>query len=145
MFKIMTLPFDRIHKGFDDELLNKWLSNKKLKSYQAEFFQDGEEKYWTILMEYDPLLKKSSEKHEEGLDEPQKIFLGQLKVWRKERAEKDGVPVYIVGTNKEMADIVKTAPRSVEQLKNIKGFGKGKISKYGTEIIEMVTSFYEKS
>lgn len=56
MFKIMTIPFDRIQKGFDDEILNKFLLNKKLKSYRAAFFQDRDEKYWTLLVEYDPVL-----------------------------------------------------------------------------------------
>ena len=42
-------------------------------------------------------------------------------------------------------DIVRVAPGSLEALKNIKGFGKRKISKYGKEIIEIVKAFYEKS
>jgi len=145
MFKIITLPFDRTHKGFDDEFLNKWLLNKKLKSYKAEFFQDGEEKYWTILIEYDPVLKESSKNQEEGLDEPQIILLKRFKAWRKERADKEGVPVYIVGTNKEFTDIVKEAPKSMEALKNIKGFGKSKISKYGKDIINIIEAFYDKT
>ncbi len=63
--------------------------------------------------------------------------------WRKERADKDGVPVFVIGSNKEFSDLVINRPTSLEALKNIKGFGSGKISKYGREIIEMIKVFYE--
>jgi len=145
MFRIITIPFDRGQKGFDDENLSKFILNKEVKSYKTAFFEDGGEKYWTLLLEYEPVLKKSREKEEEHLDEVKKALLNRLKAWRKEKAEKDGVPVYIIGTNKEFVDIVKETPRTLEALKNIKGFGQGKVSKYGNDIVEIVKAFYEKS
>jgi superfamily II DNA helicase RecQ len=72
-------------------------------------------------------------------------LLERFRAWRKERAEKDGVPVYIIGTNKELVNIVKTVPASLEALKGIKGFGKAKIQKYGKEIIEIINIFYSKT
>jgi len=145
MFRFITIPFDRGQKGFDDENLSKFILNKEVKSYKTAFFEDGGEKYWTLLLEYEPVLKKSREKEEEHLDEVKKALLNRLKAWRKEKAEKDGVPVYIIGTNKEFVDIVKETPRTLEALKNIKGFGQGKVSKYGNDIVEIVKAFYEKS
>ena len=62
MFRIITIPFDRIQKGFDDGSLNKFLLNKKVKSYRAEFFEDGGDKYWTLMVEYDPVLQKGSKR-----------------------------------------------------------------------------------
>ena len=145
MFKILTIPFDRVKKGFDEEFLSRFTSNKQVKSYQAEFFQDGENAYWTVFLEYDPLLEKAPERSMEGLDEPQRMLLERIMAWRKDRAAQDGVPVYIIGTNHEMVDIVKARPISVEALKAVKGFGKGKIGKYGEEIIGMIRSFYDKT
>ena len=129
MFKIIAIPFDRIKKAFDEELLNRFTLNKQVKSHRAEFFQDGEDAYWTVFLEYDPLLEKPPERSVEGLDEPQRMLLERIRVWRKERAAKDGVPIYIVGTNQEMVDVVKTRPASLEALKAVKGFGKGKIDR----------------
>ncbi|MDP2863798.1 MAG: hypothetical protein Q8N95_13495 [Desulfobacterales bacterium] len=37
MFKIITVPFDRATKGFDDELLCRFVLNKNILSYQALF------------------------------------------------------------------------------------------------------------
>jgi superfamily II DNA helicase RecQ len=145
MFKIITIPFERIKKGFDEELLNRLTLNKQVKSYRCEFFKDSEEAYWTVFLEYDPLLEKTPEQNLEGLDEPQKMLLDRIKAWRKERAAKDGIPVYIIGTNREMVDIVKARPVSLEALKAVKGFGKGKIDRYGEEIIGIIRGFYDKT
>lgn len=106
MFKIITIPFDRNKKGFDEEALTKFILNKQVISHHVQFFEDGTDKYWSVFLEYDPVLEKAPEKEAEGLDEPQTILLERLRAWRKERAEKDGVPVYIIGTNKELVNIV---------------------------------------
>ena len=145
MFKILTIPFDRGTKTFDEEILDKFFLNKAVKSYRPAFFQDGSDSYWTLLVEYDPLIGTSGERETKGLDPEQRMLLERLKAWRKERAEKDGVPVYIVGTNKQLIDMVKNTPRTIEALKAIKGFGKGKTDKYGKEITDLITAFFEKS
>jgi hypothetical protein len=43
MFKIITIPFDRLKKGFDEEILNGFVINKHILSYRSEFFLDGED------------------------------------------------------------------------------------------------------
>jgi superfamily II DNA helicase RecQ len=127
MFKIITIPFNRSQKGFNEEVLSKFILNNQVKFHRAEFFQDGEDAHWTVFLEYDPLVEKASEREIDGLDEPQRMLLERLKAWRKEKGEKDGVPVYIVCTNRELADIAVQAPRTLEALKAVKGFGKGKM------------------
>jgi len=144
MFKIITIPFDRQKKGFDEEILNRFVINKRITSYRSEFFQDPDDAFWTVFLEYDPLLEKTGDKETLSLNEPQKLLCERLKAWRKETAEKNGVPVFIVATNRELVDVTRQAPVSLEALKQIKGFGKGKIEKYGKEIIAMVSAFYSE-
>jgi len=57
MFKILTIPFEIKIQSFDDELLNRIILNKQLKSHSAKFFQIGEDVFWTVLLEYDPLIR----------------------------------------------------------------------------------------
>jgi len=71
MFRIITVPFDRTKKGFDEELLSQFILNKCIKNFRAEFFQDGDDKYWTIFLEYDPVLEKTADKALQVLNEPQ--------------------------------------------------------------------------
>jgi len=145
MFKIITIPYDRTAKGFDDELLTKFLLNKQVKSHQAEFFMDHGDPFWTVFIEYETILEKHSAPPPVPLTKEQQTLFDRLKTWRKERADTDGVPVYVLATNKELSAIVTAAPKSQEALKSIRGFGLGKISKYGQDIIDLVTTFYEKS
>jgi superfamily II DNA helicase RecQ len=145
MFEILTIPFNPNQKGFDADPLNRFVINKHIKNYRAEFFAADGSPYWTVFMEYDPVLPPATETETSGLDEPQQILLERLRAWRKERAEKDGVPVYILATNRELREIVVQAPRTLEALKSVKGFGKGKTGKYGADIIELTRAFYEKT
>ncbi|MBU2552403.1 MAG: HRDC domain-containing protein [Proteobacteria bacterium] len=145
MFKVITIPFDRSKGGFDEEVLNRFVLNKHVKSHRAEFFQDAQGSYWTVFLEYDPALEKPSARETEGLDDSQKLLLERLRAWRKERADRDGIPVYIIATNKELAGLVREAPATLEALKEVKGFGKGKVSKYGQDLIGLIRAFFEKT
>jgi superfamily II DNA helicase RecQ len=145
MFRIITIPFDRKTECFDDSLLNQWTLNKQVKNCRAEFFKDGEEAYWTVFIEYDPVLENVPVEKTDGLDGPQKVLFDRLREWRRERGEKDGVPVYIIGTNRELRDIILQKPKSLEALRTVKGFGKQKVSRYGEEIVAIIKAFYEGS
>ncbi|MFH1135463.1 MAG: HRDC domain-containing protein [Pseudomonadota bacterium] len=145
MFKIITIPFDWSREFFDEDLVNRFILNKHVKRYEIMFFQKGEGRYWSVFLEYDPVVGKTPEKETEGLDEPQRVLLERLKAWRKERAEQDGVPVYIIGNNREMVQVALNSPRTLEALGVIKGFGKSKVEKYGREIIGLIKAFHEKT
>ncbi len=54
MFRIITLPFNRNSRGFDEDLLNHAVMNKQVKSWRAELFQDSGDTFWTVFVEYDP-------------------------------------------------------------------------------------------
>ena len=131
MFKIITMPFDRNQAVFNDEALTRFVLNKHVKAWQAYFFEDGGDKYWTVFVDYDPLVEPGPPRDGDGLSGAQKVLFDRLKAWRKQQAEKDGIPVYLIGTNREFTDIAKAAPQSLEQLRDIKGFGKAKTGKYG--------------
>ncbi|MBN1625682.1 MAG: RNA-directed DNA polymerase, partial [Deltaproteobacteria bacterium] len=51
MFKIITIPFDRKNRLFDEEVLERFALNKKINAYRAEFFELGDEKYWTVFLD----------------------------------------------------------------------------------------------
>jgi len=70
MFKIITIPFDRNTKSFDEDLLNRLVVNKQVTACRAELFHDGSDTYWTVFLDYDPLVDRPEEKETLGLDEP---------------------------------------------------------------------------
>lgn len=144
MFRILTIPFDRAKGFFDDSLLNEYLLNKRVKTWGARFFQLDGEAYWTVFIDADPVLPPPGKRAEEGLSEPERLFLQRLREWRKERAEKDGTPPFIIATNTELLAVIRKTPVTLEQLRSVRGFGQGKVSRYGEEIVSLVKTFHEK-
>lgn len=139
--KIFTIPFNSEKHAFEDKDMQDFLLNKKVHSLKCGFFQQKQETYWSVLAEYDAVFEKSPAP---VFSEPERILYEKLQAWRKERAEKDGVPVFLVATNSEFTQIVHRAPKTIDGLRTIKGFGKKKAEKYGKDLLALIQAFYER-
>lgn len=59
---------------------------------------------------------------------------------RKEIAEREGIPVYTIFTNQQLADMVTARVSTSTEIGKIKGVGKSRIEKYAAEFLaEMQT------
>ncbi|MDN3514069.1 MAG: HRDC domain-containing protein [Candidatus Brocadia sp.] len=141
--RIITLPFDDNLEGFDDEVVAKFCINKKVHNIHAEFFTNNNKKYWSVAIQYETVLNDSERLTE--FNESQKAFYQKLREWRRKSAEKEGFPVYLICRNVHLEEIVRNKPKSLEELKQIKGFGKSKLQKFGKDIIHLVKLFYENT
>jgi superfamily II DNA helicase RecQ len=144
MFKILTIPYDPATRLFNEEILTNFCLNKQIKNYKAEFFMRDGSPGWTVFLEYEPVLESGDNAETSGMNEAERLLFERLRQWRREQAEKEGVPTYIVATNREIKDIIKHTPRSLEALKAIRGFGKKKIEKYGAAVTGLIKAFYDK-
>lgn len=142
--RIFTIPFDPVNQIFSDEELRKFLLNKHVKRMQTEFFKMDQNAYWTVFIEYDPVLEPHTPGEAIHLDQHQKMLYQRLKQWRNETAEKNGHPPFFIGSNALLMDIAEKAPVTTEALREIKGFGAKKTEKYGKAIIGVIRAFYEK-
>ncbi len=61
-----------------------------------------------------------------------------LKAWRRQRAQADGVPAYVVMHDSTLAEIAAKAPRSLFELGRVKGMGPTKLERYGDEILAVL-------
>jgi len=143
-YKIITIPFDSNKEMFWDEELNKFTHNKRIKSQKVEFFKQNEKAYWSIFVEYEYLDDEKPIKEAENLTDAEKGLFNVLKDWRRKTAEGKGFPVYIICTNSQIEKMVKTQPKTLEDLKKINGFGEKKIKEYGKEIIEFIINYYKE-
>ena len=141
--RIFTLPFDPVLEGFPDDQIAEFCLNKRVHRLDAQFFVQEGRAYWSVAIHYDPLVGKQDNKRVE-LDEVQKLLYDRLREWRKEQAHKDGIPVYLIATNLQLLDMVRRKTKSVESLKEIKGFGKGKIERYGMLLATKIKVFFEE-
>ena len=161
MLKIVTLPFDDKVKEFEQEKLERVLGNVQILKYQAELVKMEGKYYWTAFVECEKADKfdKNSEKdnftqdvkefkeanknYMEYLTEDEMELYKILKEWRAGEAQLLGYPPYIIASNQLLSDIVKTNPKSIEELSQLKGMGKRKVRDYGEEILLILENFYD--
>jgi ATP-dependent DNA helicase UvrD/PcrA len=58
-----------------------------------------------------------------------------LRRWRRERAEGDGVPAYVVFHDATLAEIAARRPTSLADLRGISGIGPAKLDRYGEDVL----------
>ncbi|MCR8644861.1 HRDC domain-containing protein [Paenibacillus sp. N1-5-1-14] len=74
-------------------------------------------------------------------------LLEKLRKWRRESAAKEGKAPYLLATNRMLEMVATFVPHTAEELKQIPGFGLGKVNQYGeslfaiTQAAERVTHF----
>jgi ribonuclease D len=64
----------------------------------------------------------------------------ELRIWRGRVAKRDGLPPYVVLTNREIAEIAGHRPVSLAALQDIEGFGEAKSKRWGEEILAALAS-----
>ena len=141
-YAIITIPFNSLQHCFYPDELNSFCLNKKVLMKKVEFFKEGETYYWSVFLEYELVLEQGSLDETKGLTQACQLCFKRLKDWRKEKAEKEGIPPYVIATNKQLIEIIKKEIKTIEGLKQIHGFGKKKLEKYGEEITAMMKEFF---
>jgi superfamily II DNA helicase RecQ len=64
----------------------------------------------------------------------------RLRTWRRDRAQADGVPAYVVFHDATLAAIAEERPTSRAALAAITGVGPAKLERYADEILRVVTT-----
>ena len=101
---IFTLPFDDVSEGFPDELIQQFCLNKKVHQIQPHFFIKEGKPFWSVAIQYETVVKDKDKIR--TLSEADQLLFNRLKAWRKDRANKEGIPVYLVATNAQFLKII---------------------------------------
>jgi hypothetical protein len=73
-----------------------------------------------------------------GLNESERALFNHLREWRSQLAQKEGLPPYVILTNKQVVAIIRGRPDSPTALGHIEGVGPGKLKNYGSAILELL-------
>lgn len=65
----------------------------------------------------------------------------RLRKFRREMAERKGVPAYVIFTDMTLRNIAMARPKNMFELMNVHGIGMDKAEKYGTAIINIVKGY----
>jgi DNA helicase-2/ATP-dependent DNA helicase PcrA len=67
------------------------------------------------------------------------VLVDALKAWRRQRAQADSVPAYIVLSDTHLAGIATQAPQTLDDLARCPGIGPTKLERYGDEILAVIS------
>ena len=142
-------------KKLNDESTNPAMSDKQMKEL-AEFFLENSvpnEMDYTAkyrLADSDGVvLEKKNKIMQEAVSEEEKSqndisvieelpVYKALKAYRYEQSRMENVKAYYIFNNAQLEEIILKKPKSIEELKNIKGFGDVKCMKYGNDIVKIL-------
>ena len=88
-----------------------------------------------------PAKKQTVSYTESDISHPE--LFQQLKTWRLNQAKEKGVPAFLILHQKVLIQIVVTLPRSIDELKTIKGVGPKTLESYGRDIAGKVLAYCE--
>jgi superfamily II DNA helicase RecQ len=143
--KLFVLPIKNL--GAAEAEMNAFLRGHRVLAVKKEFVADGENSFWTFCVEYldgvgaGALLPGGRPKidYKEVLKPEEFEVFSRLRDWRKSVAEKEGVPVYTVLTNEQLAQMVQKQVKSKAGLKEIEGVGDARVEKYGDALVQLLT------
>jgi len=148
-FEKMAYSFFRIpcgpESGAADEL-NLFLRSHSILAVHREWVENGDASFWAFCVQFQdaamPFAKSSRVgpkiDYKEILTEAQFTLYVKLRDKRKQIAERDGLPVFAVFTNEQLAAMATGPARTAADLKSIPGIGEGRVEKFGTEILAAI-------
>ena len=132
------------------EELNSFLRSHRVLNLHREFVAQGDNSFWALAVEYmegthsavDSQKRSGRERidYKETLSPGDFALFAKLREWRKTAAEKEGVPVYAVFTNGQLASVASKRPSSMAQLREVEGIGEARAGKYGAAVLSLLAS-----
>ena len=134
--------------GLQEEL-NRFLRSHRVLSVHREFVGQGDNSFWALAVEWMEGAagvtaagssggRKARVDYKEVLSPADFAVFARLREWRKATAEAEGIPVYAVLTNEQLAAVATSRPATAAQVQEIEGIGEAKAGKYAIGVLEVV-------
>ncbi len=142
--KTFTFRFSEVMDGFDDKSLQEFIADKEVIEFSEHFFIHENTPYLAVILSYRLLAaeeKRRLDRRQDPrseLDDREKKAYDALRAWRSVRARQDGIPAYMIATNKQFARMVKLGATDRAALTRVPGIGEAKIANYGEEILQVI-------
>ena len=140
-YKIFSIPVT--DDGSAIEEMNRFLRSHKVLETEQQLISTKNGAQWHFCIKYlanaqpDNKSQGSSKiDYKEVLDEKAFAVFSILREIRKKIAEKEGMPVYAIFTNEELAGIAVLEEILPETIKSVKGIGDKKAERFGKRLVE---------
>jgi len=84
------------------------------------------------------LRQKQRQTQRDGVSEPDRELWEALRARRKDLAEEQGVPPYVIFHDATLMEMVRLKPRNADALLAVPGIGAAKLERYGTAFLEVI-------
>ncbi len=127
-----------------EEVLNRFLRGHQVLEVRQEFVANGAYSAWYVAVRYAQTqetrtasggAKRSTVDYKEILDPETFDRFAELRRRRKAIAEAEGIPVFAIFSNEELAGIAGLENPAPKDLRAIKGIGVKKVERFGSRIL----------
>jgi superfamily II DNA helicase RecQ len=131
------------------EELNAFLRRHSVLNVQREWVAAGDASFWAFSIHYKETgtattgaaataSRGPKVDYREVLTEEQFAVFRRLRDLRQTLAQRDGVVVYTIFTNEQMAEMVKRGATTLAALREIPGVGEARTAKYGQDMLTVL-------
>ncbi|MBD3237118.1 MAG: hypothetical protein GF330_10465 [Candidatus Eisenbacteria bacterium] len=149
-------------EGFDAEPLESFCREHEVTAWRDHFFVCRGRPHLAVILEYrsrdsdrgsQPGQRRGPERerradqrnYRKELEPTDRLLYDRLREWRALRSSRDGVPVYVIFNNRQLAEIARHKPCSKSALREIDGVGEAKVGKYAEDIFALLSGAAEAS
>ena len=140
---VFSIRIDPAFLELDQQKLNAFLETVTFKKSSTQFLE-SEAAHWSVIVHYEKEEQKKSERLErksyEDLLPNDKQVYGYLNQWRTEKSEQLNQKKFMICHNSELIDLALYKPSNLDELQQIKGFGKQKADKFGEDILAILNA-----
>jgi superfamily II DNA helicase RecQ len=140
--RVFTVP---LHAGDEHhEELNRFLRSHCVLSVDKRFTDAIGQPCWTFCVEYAEPAKNGDPKPIGKIDYREKLspedfaVYDKLRQLRKQMAEAENQPPFVLFTNDQLAQMVKRRVKSLQAMGEIEGIGPARLSKYGDAFLKVL-------
>jgi superfamily II DNA helicase RecQ len=151
-FQFFTVPIQ--DDGSAEGALNAFLRKHRVLSVDRRWVEQGAASFWSFCIDFweapsgsfgpprDSAARNKID-YREALSPEDFAVFARLRDLRKEIAQGEGVPVYTVFTNEQLAQMVQGRVSTKAALEKIAGVGDARIEKYGPRVLELLKGMWK--
>ena len=141
--RVFSIRLDNAFLEYDQQQLNTFLSSVTFKKSSTQFVE-SEEAHWSVIVYYESEEQEKPERLEqksyEDLNPKDRQVYNYLRQWRIEKAEQLKIKNFMICHNSELIDLAMYKPSNLDELQQIKGFGKQKSERFGEDILSILNA-----
>ena len=140
---VFSIRIDPAFLEQDQQTLNTFLETVIFKKSSTQFLE-SESAHWSVIVHYENEQQQKSirlerKSYEDLLPQDKQVY-GYLNQWRTEKSEQLNQKKFMICHNSELIDLALYKPSNLDELQQIKGFGKQKADKFGEDILAILNA-----